>query len=524
MKTDEYYKELFFAGGLGLSLAILLSAVITWSQLWYQTRAILAESADNTVYSVDRYLAEAQGFLNRTLQLAPRDCSLKSREAFIPDLLSAVVVTDLLYTLPDKSVCSLTYGDNIKSVSRAHPVTRWKDLEFFVLDEDVLAAGEGNLLAGKDGVFTLLPQQQMIRFYITGQPQQPRLRIMVNTAVLVGTSASSIPVEGHGWLVVSSRGEDGLIVELSLPVLALRNYWLHTYWLSRWAINILILLLFFVCFYGYCRHRLSLITAIRRALKQEDFSLYYQPVVDINTGKTVSLEALVRWPQGTGGSVSPDVFIPVAEERGLICALTRYVLEQAVTDLSELHSTCPDLTVAVNISASDLSSPGFARRVCDLCASHSLSPRSLKLEITERSLVDDVSARRNMALLTEAGFVLVLDDFGTGYSSLSYLNKLPVGVLKIDRSFVAGLGSDTVTGSVVPQIVSMARQLDMDVIAEGVETQEQARALSALDVRYAQGWLYDRAMPFADVREKLRNSDRYTVISERTVHGSSCEG
>ncbi|MCO5784595.1 EAL domain-containing protein [Citrobacter meridianamericanus] len=512
MKADRYYKRFIMAGFLGLSLAIMLSALITWSQLWYQTKSALSESADNALYSVERYLAEAQTFLDRTLRLAPRDCSIKSREAFIPDLLSAVVVTDLLYTLPDKSICSLTYGDSISAFSWSQPVTHWKDMQFFILDEDVLAAGKGNLLAGRDGVFTLLPQQQMIRFYITGQPQQPQLSIRVNKVVLVRSSRSSVFPENHGWLVVSRTGEEGLTAEFSLPVQALRDYWLHTYWLSRWAVNMLILLLFCVCFYGYCRHQLSLKTAIRRALEQRDFSLYYQPIVDINTGNTVSLEALVRWQRAPGGNVSPEVFIPVTEQCGLICTLTRYVLEQAIRDLNELHKTHPDMTVAVNISAADLSSPGFAQTVYDLCMAYSLSPQHLKLEITERSLVDDVSARRNMDCLTEMGFVLVLDDFGTGYSSLSYLNKLPVGVLKIDRAFVAGLGSDTVTGSVVPQIVSMARQLDMDVIAEGVETQEQARALSALKIQYVQGWLYEKAMPFSAVQEKLLASDQQTPL------------
>lgn len=437
-------------------------------------------------------MAEAQELLDKTLQREPRDCSLKSREAFIPDLLSAVVVTDLLYTLPDNTVCSLTYGDTVSSISQKHLITRWKDMQFFVLDDDVLAAGKENLLAGKNGVFALLPKQQMTRFYITGQPQQPRLRVIVNSVVLVHSADSPPQPDGHDWLVLSRTGSGGLTTELSLPVPVLRAYWLRTYWFSRWAVNLLILVLFSVCFYGYIRHQLSMKTAIRRALKKGEFCLHYQPVVEIKTGKIYSLEALIRWPVAAGSSVPPDIFIPVAEQAGLICEITRYVIKQAVSDLGELHETHPHLSIAVNIFAADLSVPGFTKELHDLCDAHSLSPRYLKLEITERSLVDDAVARRNMQNLTEAGFVLVLDDFGTGYSGLSYLNKLPVSILKIDRNFIAGPGRHTATEAVVPQIVSMVRQLGMQVIAEGVEFRVQALTLSALQIQYAQGGFMTR--------------------------------
>lgn len=254
--------------------------------------------------------------------------------------------------------------------------------------------------------------------------------------------------------------------------------------------------------------------AIRRALQKGNFCLHYQPIVEIKTGQIQSLEALIRWPTTSGNAIPADVFIPVAEQTGLICSITQYVLHQVMIDLSVLHQTHPKLMIAVNISAADLSAADFATALRTQCAAYALSPHYLKLEITERSLVDDENAKRNMLSLSEEGFMLVLDDFGTGYSSLSYLNKLPVQTLKIDRSFILGLGMNIATGSVVPQIVSMAQQLNMQVIAEGVETAEQAQALLDLDVPYAQGWLYDKAMPLADIHKKLiiNQQQPYSVL------------
>lgn len=507
-----YVKRIVVAGLVGIFMTIMLSALITWCKLILQTRHDLSELSENSLYTVEGYLAEAHTFLDNTLRRNPADCSLKSREVFIPELLSAVVVTDLLYSLPDKTVCSLTYGDNISSLLQKRLVTDWKDMQFYRLADDVLAEGKNNLLAGKDGVFTLLPRQQMTRFYITGQPQQPRLRILINGIVVVHSADSTDPPDVHNWLIVVKTADSGLAVEFSLPVSSVREYWLNTYLLSQWAVNLLLLLLFGICFYVYIRHLLSMKTAIQRALRKREFCLYYQPVVDIKTGKIHALEALIRWPSPSGRTVPPDIFIPAAEDSGLICAVTRYVLHQAVSDLSVLHQTQPDLTVAVNISAADLSDNHFATTLGELCSAYALSPRYLKLEITERSLVEDAVARRNIHSLAEQGFIFVLDDFGTGYSSLSYLNTLPVRALKIDRSFITELHTPTAAGSVIPQIVSMARQLNMDVIAEGVESMEQARALSAWQVRYLQGWLFDRAMPLAEVHKKLRISEHYPCV------------
>ncbi|OWF87155.1 hypothetical protein B4916_21990 [Yersinia intermedia] len=403
--------------------------------------------------------------------------------------------------LPDKTLCSLTYGDSIKTISQKRLVTRWQGMQFFILADNVLAAGKGNVLIGKNGAFALLPQQQLAGFTVFGQVLRPQLRILINNVVLAYSDGSTVP--DNQWLVVSKKADSGLQIEFAVSFTALRSFWLQTFWPIQWAINLLVLLSYSVLFYGYARHRLSLCNAIRRALQRKAFCVHYQPIVEIKTGRIQSLEALIRWPTAAGQFIPADVFIPEAEKSELICRITQYVLRQVIMDLNALHRTHPELMIAVNISAADLSAPDFAKTLRAHCAAYGLSPRYLKLEITERSLVDDEQAKRNLQNLSEDGFVFALDDFGTGYSSLSYLHNMPVQLLKIDRSFILGLGMTIATGSVVSQIVSMARQLNMAVIAEGVETAEQAQALSDLAVQYAQGWLYDQAMPLADIHKTL---------------------
>lgn len=501
MQHGKHIRQWAVVGLLSLLLSLMFSGILTWYALLHQTKAEMTSLSQETLYTVGGYLAEAQDLLNRTRQNYPQDCSLKSRAVFIPDLLIAVAVTDILYTLHDKTLCSLTYGDTLKTLPQKSFVTAWKGTQLFILSDNELAAGKGHVLVGQRGVFALLPRQQLVRFTVFGQALRPQLRIVINQAVLVYSDNNTVP--DNQWLVVSQRADSGLLVEFAVPFTALRTYWLHTFWPTQWAINLSVLLSCSVLVYGYVRYRLSLHYAIQRALQRKTLSVHYQPIVEIKTGRIQSLEALIRWPTLGGQHIPADVFIAEAEKSGLICEITHYVLRQAIMDLNMLHQAYPELVIAVNISAMDLSSPDFAKDLRVHCAACGLLPRYLKLEITERSLVDGDSAKNNMLSLSDAGFVFALDDFGTGYSSLSYLHKMPVQILKIDRSFIAGLGMTVATGSVVPQIVSMARQLGMDVIAEGVETAEQAQALSDLEVQYAQGWLYDKAMPLGEIHKKL---------------------
>jgi len=242
---------------------------------------------------------------------------------------------------------------------------------------------------------------------------------------------------------------------------------------------------------------------LRHAVVRDELRLHYQPVVDLRDGSLVGVEALLRWEHPTRGLVSPLEFITVAEESGLIVPIGRWVLTEACRQVARWErETGTPLRLSVNISARQLQAPRLAEHVAKTLRSTGLKPSDLVLEITESMLVDD--ADRTIAklhLLREIGVRLAIDDFGTGYSSLNYLRRLPVDVLKIDRSFVKGIGSEAELTSLTGAIVGIGRDLGLETVAEGIEEPGQLDALREMGCHYGQGFLYSRPLPPADLAD-----------------------
>ena len=237
------------------------------------------------------------------------------------------------------------------------------------------------------------------------------------------------------------------------------------------------------------------------ALAAGQLRVVYQPVVDLGTGVLESFEALLRWEHPTLGSVSPAVFVPIAEEDGSIVDIGRWVLEQATTTAAAWRSgpEPSSVTIAVNLSVRQLEAPGLVDEVADVLARSGLAPEALCLELTETALVDDTDhAARTLGRLRELGVRIAVDDFGTGYSSLTHLRRFPIDVLKIDRSFVGGLHPGATATPIVEGLLELARVMGLDVVAEGVESQHQRDHLTAEGCRYAQGWLFSPALERAE--------------------------
>ena len=244
--------------------------------------------------------------------------------------------------------------------------------------------------------------------------------------------------------------------------------------------------------------RLELETDLRKALEYQQFVVHYQPILNMVSQRIVGFEALVRWQHPTKGLIPPAEFIPTAEETGLIIPLGYWVLDEACRQIhtwNVQYSSDPPLTINVNLSIRQCEQPDLVQKISDILHKNRLDASLLKLELTESLIIKDAEFITVMLSdFRELGIQVQIDDFGTGYSSLSYLHTLPIDTLKIDRSFISRLGTNNNGAEIVQTILSLAHNLGMKVIAEGVETDEQYSELSAMDCEFMQGFLFSKAV------------------------------
>jgi EAL domain-containing protein (putative c-di-GMP-specific phosphodiesterase class I) len=255
---------------------------------------------------------------------------------------------------------------------------------------------------------------------------------------------------------------------------------------------------------------------LRRAIKKNQFLLYYQPQVDRNG--LVGAEALIRWKHPKRGILLPDEFIPLAEETDLILSLGDWALETACAQIAAwaVRKATAQIKVAVNISARQFRQPNFVKKVLSILDRSGANPQSLELELTESMLLDNVEdVIAKMTALKSHGVRFSLDDFGTGYSSLSYLKRLPLDLLKIDRSFIRDMVANATSGAIVQAIISMSKAMGLAVIAEGVETEEQLAFLSRLGCHSIQGYLFGLPLSLEEFNLLLSVEEQRNIIVPR---------
>ena len=242
---------------------------------------------------------------------------------------------------------------------------------------------------------------------------------------------------------------------------------------------------------------LAMESELHRALERDEFVVYYQPQADLATGQVTGAEALIRWRHPQRGLVPPDEFVPLLEETGLINEVGLWVLRRACLDMktyAQAHGVCP--RVSVNLSARQFASGELVQQASQVLEETGFAPERLELEITEQILISDLQASKAiLGALHDMGVSVAIDDFGTGYCSLAYLKRLPLHVLKIDRTFVAGLPADHNDLAIVEAIILLAHKLDLQVVAEGVETLEQLATLRSLGCDTVQGYYLSKPVP-----------------------------
>jgi diguanylate cyclase (GGDEF)-like protein/PAS domain S-box-containing protein len=254
---------------------------------------------------------------------------------------------------------------------------------------------------------------------------------------------------------------------------------------------------------------------LRKALDNKEFRLFYQPIVSLDTGVMVEVEALIRWMHPEKGMICPSDFIPLAEENGLICSIGRWVLYEACRQGNEWRRSIPripPLVISVNLSARQLQEPKLLEEINMAVEQSGFSPDLLKIEITESATMEEGQETiTKLDSIRQLGIRLAVDDFGTGYSSMSYLSSLPIDTLKIDRSFIAKMMSSMDDGAIVEAIVSLGKMLHMSITCEGIETREEAIKLRALGSDRGQGYYFGRPVPAEEITNTLQSGKLFAI-------------
>jgi sensor c-di-GMP phosphodiesterase-like protein len=310
-------------------------------------------------------------------------------------------------------------------------------------------------------------------------------------------------IDGNRLVAVRRSTAGDLAVFAAIPAVSVEARLGH-FALVLVPIGALASLVLAVAVLRVARLQLAMPAVLKTALRRNEFFVEYQPVIDLRSGEWVGAEALLRWRRPTGELVRPDIFIPVAEASGLIRRITDRVMDLIARDAIGFFARNPRFHIAINVSPADLNSDRLLDRLRHLCVRSGGKPQNFIIEATERGLIKGDAVNTNLAEIRAFGIKTAIDDFGTGYSSLSYLQSFVVDFLKIDKSFVDTIGKEAATSSVTPHIIRMAKELRLEVIAEGVETEEQADFLRDHGVHYAQGWLFAKSMSLRDIETQLR--------------------
>ncbi|MGP8269614.1 MAG: EAL domain-containing protein [Terracidiphilus sp.] len=254
-------------------------------------------------------------------------------------------------------------------------------------------------------------------------------------------------------------------------------------------------------YYGHSR---SMVNQLRRAIARDELRVAYQPIVNLASRKIVGAEALVSWTDEEGFTIGPDVFVKLAEERGFVGAITELVVRHALREFKEVLCSGSDFRLSINVTAADLSDPKFIPMLMRAVDEAGVPARSLAIEITESSTARGEIAMETIFQLRQEGYSVHIDDFGTGYSSLAYLHELSIDAIKIDIAFTQAIGTGSALVSILPQLIGITQALSLEMIVEGVETEEQADYYaSASGQTLAQGWLFGRPIPAGDFHRRL---------------------
>lgn len=497
--------------------AMIFSVLVAKSEITTRETRDLLAFANRAVAQVDLVRGQAASAMQDMQAIGASPCSREYFSALGKIALNYRYVRDLGEYSEHYIQCSVVLGDVRDDPDRVRlPTSDWvasSGSEIWVAQKTMARDAHRSLLVGRDGHFVAIDPAMFVDLVDIGERSIAVVDVESGN-VIASTSGADLAemrlaymqrdVANGGssrYQVVPSRVFAMTIVVGTIPPLAVvgANRWLLIGWgLAGTTFGGLLGWQSFL----WLRGRFSLPAALAAALKNGRLTLNYQPIVAIADRSTVGLEALLRW-RYQGQNISPILIVDLAEAHGLMRALTEFVTATALKELAPILRARPEFYVSINITAPALDGETYLGQLSTFCRHWEIHPTQVRLEMTERNLIEAKGGRDAINRFRQAGFAVYIDDFGTGYSNLSYLNVFDVDALKIDKSFVDAIGRDPQLGLVVPHIISMAQSLSLEVIAEGVESASQEKYLQERGVQLAQGWLYSAALPIEELQQYL---------------------
>ncbi|MFJ2714366.1 EAL domain-containing protein [Pseudomonas sp. NPDC087346] len=485
-----------------MAAAWLISDQLTFDQTVERLNAFTLQSRAR-IQHIDAKVNSTLEFLN-ALNLAREQCSAPLFKAMMQAVKASQYVYDAALQMPDGSVCS-SYAYKLpkevmpESGMNAHYLATERNYWFpragdvnqiFI----VIAKKQAYVWINKDIFFDALQTPSSMAFQLIDATDLRPILVKDTVQFVIHPPLKSgqlTTADGHWYLSFATQWPN-LLGVVSVPALEVQHAWRVNFLLAL-LVSGLVSLGTFHAGVAVHRRRFSLAAKIARAIRHNQMSLSYQPIVDLRTGHWRGAEALLRWTE-KGQIISPAIVINEIERCGLTRELTRWVCRRVAEDYAAYFQHCEGLYITINLSAEDLADLHFADFVSALFTQHSVPPTLIVFELTESVLVDKDQATYQLLRLRALGHRIAIDDFGTGYSSLSYLEVLPIDILKIDRSFLT-LNRCHAPDAMWRQVLGIAQTLNLSVVAEGVEFAEQAEVLNRAGVALAQGWLYSKALP-----------------------------
>jgi sensor c-di-GMP phosphodiesterase-like protein len=529
--TERIFLRILRTSGFMLTvcLPVVLAVYFAHLRASSETQQHLRSFAQLVIEKTEIVIEHVNAAQDEAQQYSGPVCTPEHMLKLLDITRSKLYVEDLIYARGNHFLCSTSYKPSVPYLAPAANYTRKPDISiFYYLDSPFYSGHKMTYMQRGNFIVVVNPRAYAdvmstdhnlaYGVYDTVTKQFFSLSDRVNLERLHGyilQENKNFTDEDRVYTVEKSKHRP-IAVIVSTSGERFNNEWYHQLTLTvplGMICSMIILLM-------WSRTRQQLNSPRRlllRAIEKNQLKLHYQPIIDIESGKCVGAEALLRWMNYSGKWISPSSFIPLAEAEGLIQKISDYVINSVFEDFGEFLASHPELYISINLSATDFHCPRLVSVLSEKIEKYGVRADQIKIEVTERGFIDVPKTRPVIQAFRQAGFEIAIDDFGTGYSNLHNLQFLNVDILKIDKSFIDNLTTDRACYLIAEHIIDMARSLDLKTIAEGVETHEQVEWLQARGVRYCQGWYFGKALPPQDFIAWLYqpgNSNEVAVLAD----------